>query len=767
MEESTSKGEDAGNDHKSPPKKARIDEQQPSTSSATTSAAASAEVPSNGESVSNGENANGEERPSPVQPPRSTRGTRPGLSLFEMLEATSDSPRWQQLIEGRFGVNEDDMPPREEQPPRAEAANETNALAVANPPAASSSSNRPPSRGRQELDRLRRNVRRLAYASIFNRDVNEAHEQDDDDSSDDDDYDLNDPEVAGRMREELTNDIAELFAPPQFFDEQAESSDNSSDDVPGGLVPHLVENIDVGAMDYASEESFSDSSSDSSMSSSSEESFPGSTESETAVEDNPDPAELVDMKNITCMMFDDLKDNWNMMRDIQQRQYGLPLRATASSHGGRYTPGQFQKRAYSSMHVMKRLGLLHRLEAHTGCVNSLSFNSSGKLLVSGSDDLHVNLWQWESRKLLKSINSGHRLNVFQTKFMEYKGYEGELEIISTGRDGQVRHTRVDPSGRSNTELLFRGHSPIHKIAIPARNEFSFMTAGEDGKVRIYDLRQGKQEMLKKLHRPLYSIATHPYDSEFCIAGGDSYVRVYDMRSVTKPLRLLVSQRYTTQEDTRGTESITCAVYNENGKEILASFSDDDIYLYDNTSTQSVVKPTNRYQGHRNSQTIKGVNFFGPHSEYVVSGSDCGYVYIWEKSSQVIVNWMHGDRRGAVNCLEPHPEFPILATSGVDKDIKIWVPKGPKEDQKVPMFQTHDLRRIVRRNMFERRNTFMHPRLLRLATPSLSAYLASSNNFRQRLAQVRTNRRNRANNGNNDMDDEPEDSPHQMLRCNPS
>lgn len=29
----------------------------------------------------------------------------------------------------------------------------------------------------------------------------------------------------------------------------------------------------------------------------------------------------------------------------------------------------------------------------------------------------------------------------------------------------------------------------------------------------------------------------------------------------------------------------------------------------------------------------------------------------------------------VNCLEPHPTAPILATSGLDDDIKIWIPSN--------------------------------------------------------------------------------------------
>jgi hypothetical protein len=36
----------------------------------------------------------------------------------------------------------------------------------------------------------------------------------------------------------------------------------------------------------------------------------------------------------------------------------------------------------------------------------------------------------------------------------------------------------------------------------------------------------------------------------------------------------------------------------------------------------------RYWGHRNRQTVKGVNFYGASDEFVVSGSDCGNVFVW-------------------------------------------------------------------------------------------------------------------------------------------
>jgi WD40 repeat protein len=67
-------------------------------------------------------------------------------------------------------------------------------------------------------------------------------------------------------------------------------------------------------------------------------------------------------------------------------------------------------------------------------------------------------------------------------------------------------------------------------------------------------------------------------------------------------------------------------------------------------------------GHRNRRTVKGVNFMGSGDSYVVSGSDCGHIYIWNKVTGRLEQWLKGDDE-TVNCLEPHPYTMLLATSG--------------------------------------------------------------------------------------------------------
>jgi WD40 repeat protein len=77
-----------------------------------------------------------------------------------------------------------------------------------------------------------------------------------------------------------------------------------------------------------------------------------------------------------------------------------------------------------------------------------------------------------------------------------------------------------------------------------------------------------------------------------------------------------------------------------------------------------------YHGHTNVQTIKDVNYFGLQDEYVVSGSDCGHVFVWDRKSTKIVSILHADE-DVVNVIEPHPYEPMIAVSGIDYTVKVF------------------------------------------------------------------------------------------------
>ena len=60
--------------------------------------------------------------------------------------------------------------------------------------------------------------------------------------------------------------------------------------------------------------------------------------------------------------------------------------------------------------------------------------------------------------------------------------------------------------------------------------------------------------------------------------------------------------------------------------------------------------TRTYRGHCNVKTVKDVNFFGLQDEYVVSGSDSGHLFIWDKRTSELVNILKGDSQ-VVNVIQ--------------------------------------------------------------------------------------------------------------------
>lgn len=356
---------------------------------------------------------------------------------------------------------------------------------------------------------------------------------------------------------------------------------------------------------------------------------------------------------------------------------------------------QFVRHVCGARGLVQRLELQGRLERHAGCVNTLHFNPSGTRLASGSDDLRVIIWDWAVKRAELEFDSGHKSNVFQAKFLPHSG---DSTLAMCARDGQIRVAELSATQRcKNTKRVAQHKGAAHKLALEPDSPCSFLSAGEDAVVFGIDLRldrpANKLVVVKEGDKKvgLYTIYVNPAKTHhFAVGGRDQYVRIYDQRKINENDNNGVLKKFCPSHlvSSESKTNITCLVYSHDGTELLASYNDEDIYLFDSNHSDGA-DYLRRYKGHRNNATVKGVNFYGPRSEFVVSGSDCGHIYLWDKYSARIVQFMEGDRGGVVNCLEPHPHLPGMATSGLDHDIKLWAPtaetpttlKGLKEVMK--------------------------------------------------------------------------------------
>ncbi|XP_072049225.1 DDB1- and CUL4-associated factor 8-like [Amphiura filiformis] len=370
------------------------------------------------------------------------------------------------------------------------------------------------------------------------------------------------------------------------------------------------------------------------------------------------------------------KPKWHAIPQLRARELGTPRNRFDFCTG-----------ALGSVHLVSRFDKYCELKHHDGCVNTLHFNQSGSLLASGSDDLEVVLWDWAKKKPVLVYESGHRSNVFQAKFMPFSG---DTTLVSCARDGQVRVAELSSTGVcKGTRKIVQHKQAAHKLGLEPDSPVEFLSCGEDAAVFGIDLRDtlrpNKLVTVKESDKKvaLYTIFVNPVNTnEFAVGGRDHYVRVYDKRRIsddeTNGIVKKFCPHHLVDSDIRA--NVTCCVYSHDGSELLASYNDEDIYIFDSSHSDGA-DAIHRYKGHRNNATVKGVNFYGPRSEFIVSGSDCGHIFLWEKESERIVQYMKGDVGGVINCLESHPSSAVLATSGLDHDVKVWMPTA-KETSKL-------------------------------------------------------------------------------------
>jgi WD40 repeat protein len=75
----------------------------------------------------------------------------------------------------------------------------------------------------------------------------------------------------------------------------------------------------------------------------------------------------------------------------------------------------------------------------------------------------------------------------------------------------------------------------------------------------------------------------------------------------------------------------------------------------------------------NKESIIMANCFFSQGQYIVAGSDDGSFFIWDRHTTNIMRVLRGDD-SIVNCLQPHPSYCLLATSGIDPVVRLWSPR---------------------------------------------------------------------------------------------
>lgn len=191
--------------------------------------------------------------------------------------------------------------------------------------------------------------------------------------------------------------------------------------------------------------------------------------------------------------------------------------------------------------------LTHLLKGHDGCVNSLHWSQNGNLLLSGSDDTNVIVWDSRPGAVVKRIaklRSGHKDNIFDAKFAPSCETE---RLVSVSRDGNVcifdgwsqfrepRRSRDSVTEDSSKTIKFSDDT-LKTVEFFDHSPHVFGVCSEDGRIYQYDCRADSKRAIVDLSEhqlSFYSMSACPSKPELlAVCGSDCFIRFYDRRKIS-------------------------------------------------------------------------------------------------------------------------------------------------------------------------------------------------------------------------------------------
>ena len=363
--------------------------------------------------------------------------------------------------------------------------------------------------------------------------------------------------------------------------------------------------------------------------------------------------------------------------------------------------------------------------SHSGCVNTCEWSGDGTTLATGSDDLQVHLYSSSGAKV-GALATGHRNNVFHALWFPHR----TDALVTTAADGEVRLLNVANGGAAaptqrgrgsgsaaHSELLFARRSSGFgmKLAFLPECPFAFLSTHQDGRVRLFDIREARSPVpagraargsdaasddrivvnLGPDSGGASDLAFQPCGThmQFALGCDDPKLRLFDLRALSDrgitPHATLVPESLIHRDVY--TEGISGLAWAPHGRHVVVSYRGADVFLLpvDKERSSDAAAPASeeettavaavrRFRGRSNVRTfLKSVAFLCD-GAFVTCGGDCGHVFVWHTRTGQLASRIRADDQ-VLNCVAPHPHgLPLMAVSGIDDDPKLVSP-GTQRD----------------------------------------------------------------------------------------
>lgn len=297
---------------------------------------------------------------------------------------------------------------------------------------------------------------------------------------------------------------------------------------------------------------------------------------------------------------------------------------------------------------------IHKYTGHTKGVQSLQFfPGTGHLLLSGSLDSKVKIWDTASDRSVRRTYMGHTGAVRQVRFAA----DGR-RFSSASYD---RHVKIwDTETGACVQDLSNGSVPFCTTWYPEDNNI-ILVGTANRKVLQYDIRSGEEVLQYNYHLgPVNSITFFDENRRIATTSDDKKVLIWEYNAPV-PIKYIQDPSM---------HAIATTALHPSGEAFAGQSMDNQIVVYW-SGERCGLNRKKRFAGHVVAGFACQIGF-SPNGQYIVSGDGEGQVWFWDWKSTKMLKKLKCHEGGPATDVAWHPLQPSwVATCGWDGLVKLW------------------------------------------------------------------------------------------------
>ncbi|NET57790.1 MAG: hypothetical protein F6K47_17010, partial [Symploca sp. SIO2E6] len=296
---------------------------------------------------------------------------------------------------------------------------------------------------------------------------------------------------------------------------------------------------------------------------------------------------------------------------------------------------------------------LAQFNGHQNWINSMQFTPDGQSLATTGSDGTLRLWDLPEPD-----------NLSRNHLLELPIHQGQVWQVSLSPQGWVREKK---GGEMSRQTRRHGDSETRRIEFPPKMSLTpqgqqLATAGDDGKVRLWDLSGKQLTVLTKSQSQLAKVTFSPQGQHLATAGMDGTAQIWSLSGEQL-------EAWQAHQDT-----INSISFSPDGQLVATAGKDGVAYIW-NLSGEKLAQ----LKGH--SQSIWSMSF-SPDGQSLVTACKDGTVKLWNLSGEELGQF--NTKQDGVLSVNFSPDGQRLVTAGIDTTVRLWNLYG----KQLAKFNTH-------------------------------------------------------------------------------